>query len=138
MPHTGSGECQLNSGEPTPEREHSAGSTVELTHLAPDNRVTRDRLHPVSRHMHESAVMFDAAFAEQTRQQSEVCCRQHGVDKRLLAFERFERAATRTIVRVQILVRNLREQFGHRTKASSLTSIPAIQRLPENKLPGIR
>ncbi len=54
---------------------------------SPDVRINWQGLHPVLSDMHESAVVFDAAVADQVREQSQGVIGERLIDEGLLALQ---------------------------------------------------
>ena len=79
--------------------------------------------------------MGESAVAKEPRQHCECACRQHLIDKWLLAFECLRRTATGQRVFARFRVHDLRIEFRNCSQPGRAAVVRGVQRLPEHILP---
>lgn len=81
-------------------------------------------------------MMAKSAVPEESCQHGQGACRERLIDEGLLPFERLDGGATGQRVFPGCGIGNLRIEFADRPQPSCLATVPTIQRLAKNKLPG--
>ena len=82
--------------------------------------------------------MGEAAVVKEPRQHSECACRQHLIDKWLLAFECLRRAATRQRILARFRICDLRIEFRNGSQPGRVMAVRGVQRLAEYILAAAR
>ena len=100
--------------------------------------VDAQRLHTGQpRETHECSVIGNRPVAKHPRQQSERMIGQRRIDKRFLPVEGFRGATTRETISVNVGLDHFGEKVGNRAQSQPVSPVPAIQRLPKNKLTAV-
>jgi hypothetical protein len=78
--------------------------------------------------------MAKSAVTEESCQHGQGARRESLIDERLLAFESLDRRTTRQRIFADRFIGNLRIELGDRSQPFRLPTVPAVQRLAQNKL----